>query len=66
MLMFTFSLRLRSLMCCLLFVSLVGCQEMNMFRFQSPDDEPEEDSLTRVLKEERSAGKRSASAAATR
>ncbi len=57
--MFSQTSRFRSLLCCLLLVGLVGCQEMNMFRLQSPEEEPKEDSLSRVLKEERKAGKRS-------
>ncbi|MEZ6145664.1 MAG: flagellar basal body P-ring protein FlgI [Planctomycetaceae bacterium] len=57
--MFSQNIRLRSLLFCLLLGGLVGCQEMNMFRLQSPEDEQEEDSLTHVLREERAAGKRS-------
>ena len=55
MLMFTHSVSLRSLMCCLIFSGLVGCQEMNIFRSQNPDEEKAEDSLSRVLREERQA-----------
>ncbi len=39
--------------------TLAGCQDMNLFRFQSPDDKAPEDSLSRVLNEERAAGRRS-------
>ena len=59
MLMSRQTLALRSLICCLLFAGLVGCQQMNLFRFQSPEEEVEEDSLSRVLKEEHKAGRRS-------
>lgn len=57
--MFSHSASLRSLLCCLIFTGLVGCQEMNIFRSQNPDDEKAEDSLSRVLREERQAGRRS-------
>lgn len=53
------SLRLFSLLLCLSLTGLTGCQEMSLFRFQSPDEEPEEDALLRVEREERAAGKRS-------
>ncbi|MCA9074267.1 MAG: flagellar basal body P-ring protein FlgI [Planctomycetaceae bacterium] len=57
--MFSHSTSLRSLMCCLIFAGLVGCQEMNIFRSQNPDEEKAEDSLSRVLREEQQAGRRS-------
>ncbi len=53
------SLRLWCLSLGLCLATLAGCQDMNLFRFQSPDDKPEEDSLSRVLDEERAAGRRS-------
>ncbi|MGD9854228.1 MAG: flagellar basal body P-ring protein FlgI, partial [Planctomycetaceae bacterium] len=53
------SLRLFSLLLCLNLPGLTGCQDMNLFRFQSPEDEPDEDALRRVEREERAAGKRS-------
>ncbi len=59
MLMLRQTFALHSLLCCLLFAGLVGCQQMNLFRFQSPEEEVEEDSLSRVLKEEQKAGRRS-------
>jgi hypothetical protein len=43
-----------------LFLSgLMGCQQMDLFRFQSPDDAPDEDGLAGVLKDEQESGKRS-------
>ncbi len=53
------SLRLWCLSLGLCLATLAGCQDMNLFRFQSPDDKPKEDSLSRVLDEERAAGRRS-------
>ncbi|MBX3436190.1 MAG: flagellar basal body P-ring protein FlgI [Planctomycetaceae bacterium] len=38
---------------------LAGCQDMKLFRSQSPDDEKEDDALIRVDREERAANKRS-------
>ncbi len=51
------SYRIQCLLFSVVLMAAAGCSDLNLFRFQSPDEDKQEEPLTKVLEESRKSGK---------